>query len=147
MNWETLSSWDDSGFEVLWHWSNVETQQQSEFRRAIPFWDYIFKFAEWMCIRNRTVVHALCLHRWVGHFPGVPFLHCKNRHVIPNAYFTENYNLVKNDLTVSLFIQMKKISRIKGVEKEILTMTCDWREGKETKEISTSSATLIYICI
>lgn len=51
-------------------------------------------------------------------FLGLPFFVAKI-HVIPNTYFTDYYNVVKNDWTVVLFIWMKKIWRIKGVEKEI----------------------------
>ena len=55
-------------------------------------------------------------------FLGLPFSNAKMQ-IIPNAWFTEYYNLVKNGLTVSLSIQMKNIWRIKGVEKKMLPVT------------------------
>lgn len=50
-------------------------------------------------------------------FLGLPFYSGKMQ-LISNTWLTEDCNLVKNGLTVSLSIQMKNIWRTKGVEKK-----------------------------
>lgn len=69
-----------------------------------------------MCIRNRNTGHTLCLRRWTCIFPRASFFIAKI-HVITKTYFTEYHNLVKNDLTVSLFIWMKKCGELKELKR------------------------------
>jgi hypothetical protein len=68
----------------------------------------VLKIGIWVIIHAYVSEHVLFLQ--------LPFLIAKI-HVNPNTYFTSYYNLEKKDFSVSLFIPMVEILRIKGIRK------------------------------
>lgn len=129
--WEALFSLDDSGSEIL-RWSSLETQKYSWFHGRFHSQKSRNSAFQRVCILETGIWVMLCAYRG-GHirFLCLQFFVAKI-HVIPNTYFTESYNLVKNNWTIVLFIYLKKIWRTKGVEKEILSVT--WSAGRRKRQ-------------